>query len=100
MKKFFAADNRYANETSIGFANTWRVLVFATKKDRDEYVARATDQATRAILKRDIGKYFAEKPAPFSGEAYRLEYGYFGENDDVVLGQVSVSSDSAMKRIF
>ena len=56
----YAAVNSHATETSIGFANTWSVLGFATKGMRDAYVERATDMATRAITAKEVGKYNAK----------------------------------------
>lgn len=57
---YYAAVNSYATETSIGFANTWGVLGFATKSMRDAYVDCATDLATKAITSKDLGKYDAK----------------------------------------
>jgi len=54
---FYAAINRYATETSVGFANTWGVLGFANRVMRDAYVQRAKDMATKAIASKEIGKY-------------------------------------------
>lgn len=57
---FYAAVNSRATETSIGFANTWSVLGFATKAMRDAYVRRATDMATRSITSKEVGTYEAK----------------------------------------
>lgn len=65
--RFYAAVNSYATETSIGFANTWSVLVFDSKSNRDTYVRSATDLATRAITRAEIPNYI-RAPKPFSGE--------------------------------
>lgn len=54
---FYAAVNRYATDTSVGFCNTWGVLGFATRVMRDAYVYRATDLATRPILSKDVRRY-------------------------------------------
>lgn len=54
---FYAAVNSRATETSVGFANTWSVLGFATRAMRDAYVRRATDLATRAITSKEVGTY-------------------------------------------
>lgn len=56
---FYAAVNSHATDTSIGFANTWGVIGFATKTMRDAYVARATDLATKSITSKEVGKYDA-----------------------------------------
>jgi len=34
---YYAAVNAYGSETSPGFANTWDVVAFNTKRDRDAY---------------------------------------------------------------
>lgn len=54
---FYAAVNSYATETSIGFANTWGVLGFATRQMRDAYVRQANDLATRSITSKEISAY-------------------------------------------
>jgi hypothetical protein len=56
---FYAAINSRSTETSVGFANTWGVIGFATKTMRDAYVARATDLATKSITSKEVGKYDA-----------------------------------------
>lgn len=63
---YFAAINSYSSESSVGFANTWSVLVFNSKTKRDEYVSQADDMATRAITKKQI-KDYVEAPKSFSG---------------------------------
>lgn len=57
---YYAAINSRATETSIGFANTWGVLGFATRQMRDAYVKRATDMATRAITSKEVSIYGAK----------------------------------------
>lgn len=54
---YYAAINSYSTDTSVGFANTWAVIGFATKAMRDAYVERATDLATRAIKAAEIREY-------------------------------------------
>lgn len=58
---FYAAINTRATETSVGFANTWGVIGFATRTMRDAYVELATDLATRSITAKELGKYDAKK---------------------------------------
>lgn len=62
----FAANNRYATDTSTGFANTWYVLAFEDQLSRDEYVRRAQGLAVKAIAKAEISRY-VPAPKPFSG---------------------------------
>jgi hypothetical protein len=54
---YYAAVNAYSSETSVGFANTWGVIGFATKSARDEYVDGAKDRATRSITSKEVTKY-------------------------------------------
>ena len=58
---FYAAVNRYATGVSVGFANTWGVIGFATKKARDNFVNHAKDMATRPI-KYDEIRIYGGKP--------------------------------------
>lgn len=94
----------YAAENAKGFANTWDVLVFDSKKTRDEYVAEndGYDHHTqkvidcRAIKKSQVTEFAANynysKPRPFTGECWMIQDhlrdgasipGYIG---DVVVG--------------
>ncbi len=57
---FYAAKNTHATETSIGFANTWYVIGFATKESRDQHIKNATDRATQAINADELKKYDAK----------------------------------------
>lgn len=54
---FYAAINSYSSETSVGFANTWGVIGFEKRQQRDEYVSEANDLATQAISASEIRKY-------------------------------------------
>lgn len=54
---FYAADNRYGSETSTGFQNTWVVLAFNTKQERDKFVEKSSRQSTRAIKAKEIKKW-------------------------------------------
>jgi hypothetical protein len=55
--KYYAACNRYSSETSVGFANTWYVETFTSRKTRDYFVKNATDRATRKITAKEVKKY-------------------------------------------
>ena len=66
---YYAAINTYSTETSVGFANTWGVLVFRDRTARDTYVAEDTRIATKAISRKDVPYYVTRAPRPFSGEA-------------------------------
>ena len=54
---YYAAINRYAKSTSIGFANTWHVVGFETKSLRDAYVKNANDLATKSISAKEARDY-------------------------------------------
>lgn len=69
---FYAAINSYSSETSIGFTNTWEVLAFESKVDRDNYVANSNDLATRSIYRHEIGRYI-DRPKPFTGEFWGVD---------------------------
>jgi len=56
-KQYYAADNHYGNESSIGFANTWYVLAFASKAARDDFVDGSDKASTRAIKASEIKQY-------------------------------------------
>lgn len=58
---YYAAKNTHASDTSIEFANTWYVIGFATRADRDNHVAHATDLATKAILSTELRAYGARR---------------------------------------
>lgn len=62
---FYVAENHYSSETSIGFANTWYVVGFATRAARDAHVAQAKDMATRAIKAAEI-RLYGGKPGQVS----------------------------------
>jgi hypothetical protein len=69
---WYSAHNHYASETDVGFANTWFVYAWETKKARDKHVEKCRDMASRAIRKKEIGHYLGAVQ-PFSGEGYRLQ---------------------------
>lgn len=79
MRKFYAATNDYASETSIGFANTWRILAFESRKSRDEFVKSATDLAAQAISRREFGKFEEPNFPPFSRNCWCLDYSHQDE---------------------
>jgi hypothetical protein len=54
---YYAAENSYATDTSVGFANTWGAVGFPTKRMRDVYVVRATDMTTRSIKASELKRY-------------------------------------------
>lgn len=57
MKTYYVAENYYSTETSVGFANTWYVVAYQNKKDRDNRVKTSPYLATKAIKAADINMY-------------------------------------------
>lgn len=55
-KRYYAEDNVFGTSTSHGFANTWFVLMFTDKKERDEYVDNSRRLTTRVIKAKDVRK--------------------------------------------
>ena len=77
---YYAVRNSYADpDTGYGgFANTWVIAAFKTRRERDEAVER--DPAIRPIKRSEIRQYAfmsLRRPRPFSSERYvwRLEDG-------------------------
>jgi len=77
MKRYYAADNYYGNETSTGFYNTWRVIAFSSKAARDAWVEdHYSDMSVRAI-KRDEALHYVKRggdrqPMPFTTEFWGI----------------------------
>jgi SRSO17 transposase len=99
--KYYAADNSYSDSTSIGFSNTWSVLVFNSRKARDAYVSDSPRLATRSIRKNEVTNYAANwlpndnrlnEPKPFTGEFWGIvDNGYlYDDEPDGYLGHVAV----------
>lgn len=80
---FYAANNSYASATDIGFANTWFVVGFETRRERDDYVAAATDMAARAITRAEVRQYAQQDTIPtgfYSGRrGYVVQTGTAGD---------------------
>ena len=93
MPRFFAAVNGYASETDIGFANTWGVLAFDSRKARDAFVDNDMHLATRAIARSEIARYIDRQPRPFSGEKYSICIANI--ECPGLLGEVAVASEYA-----
>lgn len=69
---YYAADNHYSTETNLGHSNTWFVLAFDNRKNRDAWVRQAPGRAARQITRHDIPKYIDKVPKLFSKECYAL----------------------------
>jgi hypothetical protein len=106
-KRYFAADNTYASDTSTGFANTWYVLAFNSRAARDEWVEQENAPWFRrsiarcSVLKRDVTNYLSDMPARFTPqfigiddrhpESFHVDY----SEVDGCLGHVCTISDGA-----
>lgn len=96
--RFFAAENK------LGFRNSWEVLVFRSRKDRDRYVSEVSWECF-AITKRDVTKYAANlslrenrviRPRLFSGEKWAIDWGM----DDQERGVVFVAQPDDFSGFF
>ena len=67
MRKFYAARNDFGSETSTGYANTWKVFAFSSKRARDAWIkwAGKYDISVHAIKRAEI-KNYVERPKPFT----------------------------------
>jgi hypothetical protein len=99
----------------MNFANTWEVVAFASKSQRDQYVAKNNGHwdgrnvwRCLAITRREVSRYAANwsltrneynKPKPFSGEFWGIVNLY---DDPDCLGYVQVChpSDHYERRVF
>lgn len=62
-KFFYAAENTRADlrNGNHGFANTWAIGRFASRRERDEYVAANGDRLARAVSRKEAASIWAAK---------------------------------------
>jgi len=109
-KKYYAAVNQYGSPTSLGFANTWDVLVFNGRLARDAYVDAADDLATRAIARVEVIAYVmntdsngnSTQPKPFTNEYWGIVEdipSYINPRPQSCIGSIAVCDayDSAIR---
>lgn len=109
----------YAAINERGFANSWSVLVFSSRKARDEYVESQDGHLNphhenlircRAIKKSQVTAYAANynmnenrynKPHPFTEECWMI-YDDTGGVDDIpgYMGYVAVGTPDDGERLF
>lgn len=93
-RRWYAAQNSYASECSSGFGNTWHVIVFDSKKARDNFVDSDYRVNTHSITKKEVTSYIHNSPKPFSGQAYVIDSWHIcyesGATDDASIGEVIV----------
>ena len=70
--KFYAVENMYGSNVSHGFANTWQILVFKSKKGRDEYVNNSANLSCLSVKKVDLPIY-TPGVKPFTGDYLGIE---------------------------
>lgn len=96
---YFAVTNSYSTASSLGFSNTWKVLAFTNKTDRDNFVLSSNKLATKSIRKSEIGKYI-EAPKPFSGQAFCICISAETSNDFYLVEACYPEESRAIARVF
>ena len=93
-RNYYLAYNEYGSESSHGFANTWSVAVFQSKKDRDNAVKNSKNITSRAIKKSEITGILSGTMSvkPFSGDYYGIVKNLDDDNSNCI-GYVSVVND-------
>jgi len=80
-RKYYAAENHYGSSTSHGFANTWYVLVFRSKSERDTWVYNQPTLTAKAIKRTEVIGYATNynlsqnctnAPRPFTPEYWGI----------------------------
>ena len=56
-KHYYAADNTHGSETDMGLADTWFVIRFSTREQRDKWVQDNKKISAVSIKKRQIEDY-------------------------------------------
>ena len=57
MAKAYALWNSYASETDVGFSNTWSAYVFDSAEQREAWLAKQRDMASRACTREEALVY-------------------------------------------
>ena len=75
-KRYYAIKNIYGTSTSAGFGNTWEVLVFKSKKERDKYVDQYSidNISVQSIKRSEVGKYLNDDYKPFDGKKICVDW--------------------------
>jgi hypothetical protein len=73
---YYAVTNQYSNELSFGFYNTYNVWVFASKKERDDFVDGDPALATKSIPRSAVTHYISnlQDRIPFSSSYVGVIY--------------------------
>ena len=106
MKKYYLAVN------FLGFANSWKVLVFKTQKKRDYYYDTYNAPKCIKIKRCEVTSYARlgyninegpRRPKPFSGEFWGIYYYPHDETAPIIDGVITISHDndpSGAERLF
>ena len=78
MRRYFAAEKQVDKQIGAIFSSEWKVLVFSTKKARNDFIKNATNPSTKKILFSEATKYATtwsvEKNRAMAPKAYTTEY--------------------------
>lgn len=83
-RHYYLAINSYSTESSIGFSNTWRVLVYKTRTARDVAFDEHSGLGIKKITKKEISRYMSGRPSPFTGQRFCI-FWYDEEEGQVVV---------------
>ena len=97
MKKYYAAENHYGSENSIGGYNTWFVLAFDSRQHRDEWVDNQKTLSARAIRRDEAIRYqrqggSSKEPIPFTDQywGFRPYWEYSDKQPIGYIGHLTV----------
>lgn len=71
-RKAYALWNSYASDTDVGFSNTWSAYTFDDSLQRDAWLAKRADMASRACTRAEASKYLYHP----RGDSVSKEGGY------------------------
>ena len=96
MKKYYAAENYYGSDTSVGGYNTWFVVAFTSKQARDKWVDDQEPMSARAIRRVEVTKYQTQggckEPMRFTDQywGFRNILEYTDQHPDGYIGHLEV----------
>ncbi len=80
--KFYSAHSAHGSLSSHGFSNDTVVLIWSTKKDRDDFLQNCNNLSAQKINRNEATKYATNfnmsrneysSPVPFSGEYWGID---------------------------
>ena len=96
--RYYAVSNQYGSSTSHGFCNTWNILVFSSKKARDNYVDQSPNITTQSIKRSELSLY-TRPVTPFKGECLVIDE-YQDNRFEGLLGTVIVAYPEYGERLY